>query len=418
MTTQLILLIVLIVVAVSFDFTNGFHDSANAVATSVATGALKPRQAVLLSAVFNVAGAFISISVATKIASGLISTVGTTVTTNGGVTHGVSALVGSSGLVIILAALCGAVIWNLVTWYFSLPSSSSHALIGGIVGAALVAGITVKWNALLDSVVIPAVLSPFICFGVAAISTFIIYRLATAIGEGRAKKGYRLGQIMSAALVSLAHGTNDAQKTMGVITLALIAYYSGVGHWGSLNGLLHVTTVHGYVVKSSLTVPIWVKIICAVAMGTGTYTGGWRIMNTMGNRITDVESPQGFAAETASAAVILSSSYYGYPLSTTHVVSGGVMGAGVGKRASVHWRVAGQMAGGWLLTIPAAGVVGAVAWAITDIFGSQYIIGGIVIAVLLAISAAGIYVLAQKKPISAADLDRTEKQSTPERVAA
>jgi PiT family inorganic phosphate transporter len=411
MTTQLILLIILIVVAVSFDFTNGFHDSANAVATSVATGALKPRQAVLLAAVFNVVGAFISISVAAKIASGLISTVGSTVETTHGVTHGVSALAGSSGLVIVLAALCGAVVWNLVTWYLTLPSSSSHALVGGLVGAALVAGITVKWSALIDSVIIPAVLSPLICFGVAALSTFVIYRLTKAIGEGRAKRGYRLGQIGSAALVSLAHGTNDAQKTMGVITLALIAYYSGVGHFTSLNGLLHVTVVHGYVVKSSLTVPIWVKIICALAMGTGTYTGGWRIMNTMGNRITDVESPQGFAAETATAAVILSSSYYGYPLSTTHVVSGGVMGAGVGKRAAVHWGVAGQMATGWLLTIPSAGVVGAIAWAISDIFGHQYIVGGIVIAILLAISAGFIYFLAQKKPITADDLDRTAQRS-------
>jgi PiT family inorganic phosphate transporter len=265
----------------------------------------------------------------------------------------------------------------------------------------------------VDSVIIPAVLSPVICFGVAALSTFVIYRLTKAIGEGRAKRGYRLGQIGSAALVSLAHGTNDAQKTMGVITLALIAYYSGVGHWHSLNGLLHVTVVHGYVVKSHLTVPIWVKIICALAMGTGTYTGGWRVMNTMGNRITEVESPQGFAAETATAAVILSSSYYGYPLSTTHVVSGGVMGAGVGRRAAVHWGVAGQMATGWLFTIPMAGVVGAVAWAISDIFGHQYIVGGIVIAILLAVSAAFIYFLASKNPVRAEDLDRTALHSEP-----
>ncbi len=419
MTTQLILLILLIVVAVSFDFTNGFHDSANAVATSVATGALKPRQAVAIAAVFNMAGAFISISVATKIASGLISTVGSTVaTTSGGIVHGTTPLAGSSGLVIVLAALCGAIIWNLITWYFTLPSSSSHALIGGIIGAALVAGITVNWSALLDSVVIPALLSPIICFGVAAISTFLVYRLARSIGEGRAKRGYRLGQIGSAALVSLAHGTNDAQKTMGVITLALIAYYAGVGHYSSLNGLLHVTVVHGYVTKSSLSVPIWVKVICAAAMGLGTYTGGWRVMNTMGNRITEIQSPQGFAAETASAAVILSSSYYGYPLSTTHVVSGGVMGAGVGRRAAVHWSVAGQMATGWLFTIPMAGVVGAVAWAISDLFGHQYIIGGIVIAILLAIAAAFIYYLAQKKPITAKDLDRTDQYSIPVPVPA
>jgi PiT family inorganic phosphate transporter len=412
-TTSLILLILLIVVAVSFDFTNGFHDSANAVATSVATGALKPRQAVFIAAVFNVAGAFISISVATKIASGLISTVGSTVATSHGIVHGTTALAGTSGLLIVLAALCGAIVWNLVTWYFTLPSSSSHALIGGIIGAALVAGITVNWKALLDSVVVPALLSPLICFGVAAISTFLVYRLAKRIGADRSKRGYRWGQIFSASLVSLAHGTNDAQKTMGVITLALISYYSGVGHFGSLNGLLHVTAVHGYVIKSSLTVPVWVKIICALAMGSGTATGGWRIMNTMGNRITEVEAPQGFAAETASAAVILSSSYYGYPLSTTHVVSGGVMGSGVGRQAAVHWGVAGQMAAGWLITIPAAGAVGAVAWAITDIFGSGSLVGGVVIAVLLAIGATIIFRLAQKKPIGAKDLDRTDALSIP-----
>jgi PiT family inorganic phosphate transporter len=413
MTTSLILLILLIVVAVSFDFTNGFHDSANAVATSVATGALKPRQAVLISAVFNMAGAFISISVATKIASGLISTVGPAVASNGGVVHGVSALVGTSGLLIVMAALCGAIVWNLITWYFTLPSSSSHALIGGIVGAALVAGITVKWSTLVNSVLVPALLSPFICAGVAMLSTFLVYRLATSVGDKRSKRGYRVGQIFSASLVSLAHGTNDAQKTMGVITLALIAYYSGVQHWGSLNGLLHVTALHGYVVKSSLTVPIWVKIICALAMGGGTATGGWRIMNTMGNRITDVEAPQGFAAETASAAVILSSSYYGYPLSTTHIVSGGVLGSGIGRRAAVHWGVAGQMAAGWLFTIPAAGAVGAVAWAITDAFGSGSIVGGIVIAVLLGIGAAVIFWAAKKKPVTAKDLDRTDADSIP-----
>ncbi|MBO0767763.1 MAG: inorganic phosphate transporter [Solirubrobacterales bacterium] len=408
MATQLILLILLIVIALGFDFTNGFHDTANAVATSVATGALKPRQAVLLSAFFNIVGAFISISVATKIASGLISTLKTYVVKDHGIVHGVSALSGTSGLLIVFAALCGAILWNLITWYFTLPSSSSHALIGGIIGAALVAGITVKWSALWSSVVIPAVLSPVICLIVASVSTFLVYRLVQAIGPDRSKRGYKIGQLISASLVSLAHGTNDAQKTMGVITLGLIAYYTGVAHWGSLNGLLHVKYQAGWVVGSSLSVPIWVKILCAAAMGSGTAIGGWRIINTMGNRITEVEAPQGFAAETASAAVILSSSYYGYPLSTTHVVSGGVMGSGLGRQAAVHWNVAGQMATGWIFTIPMAGVVAAVAWAIADIFGKGSAVGGIVIAVILAVSAGGIYYLASRKPITAEDLDATE----------
>jgi inorganic phosphate transporter, PiT family len=400
-----------IVVGLGFDFTNGFHDTANAVATSIATGALKPRQAVLLSALFNLVGAFISISVATKIASGLIGTVGDTTAVSHGVVHGVSALSGTTGLLIVFAALCGGVLWNLITWYFTLPSSSSHALIGGIIGAALVGGITVKWSGLVSSVIVPAVLSPLICFGVAATSTFLVYKLVQTIGQNTAKRGYRFGQIFSASLVSLAHGTNDAQKTMGVITLALIAYYSGDHHWTSLNGLLHVTSVHGYVVASKLSVPIWVKILCAVAISGGTSSGGWRIINTMGNRITEVEAPQGFAAETASAAVILSSSYYGYPLSTTHVVSGGVMGAGVGKRAAVHWNVAGQMATGWIFTIPAAGVVGALAWSVADLFGDGSAVGGVVIAVIVGLVAAGIFRLAGRKPVTMHELDRTDPDS-------
>jgi inorganic phosphate transporter, PiT family len=408
-----VLLVLVIVVGLSFDFTNGFHDTANAVATSIATGALKPRQAVLLSAVFNLVGAFISISVATKIASGLIATVGDKVQVSGGVPHAVSALSGNTGLLIVFAALCGGVLWNLITWYFTLPSSSSHALIGGIIGAAIVGGITVKWAGLVDSVLVPAVLSPLICFGVAAISTFMVYKLAQAIGMGTAKRGYRFGQIFSASLVSLAHGTNDAQKTMGVITLALIAYYSGKAQFVHLNGLLHVTALHGYVVASKLSVPIWVKVLCALAISGGTASGGWRIINTMGNRITEVEAPQGFAAETASAAVILSSSYYGYPLSTTHVVSGGVMGSGVGKRAAVHWGVAGQMATGWIFTIPMAGVVGAIAWSIADLFGSGSAAGGIVIAVIVAAAAAMIFRLAHQKPVSAEELDRTGTASPP-----
>jgi len=389
MASELILIIV-IVTAVGFDFTNGFHDTANAVATSIATGALKPRQAVVMSATFNLIGAFISISVAAKIASGLISA---------------TSLHGNSGLVLVFAALCGAILWNLLTWYFTLPSSSSHALIGGIVGAALVGGVTVKWHSLFSSVLIPAVLSPFICMGIAALSTFMVYRLARSIGEGRTKRGYKQGQIISAALVSLAHGTNDAQKTMGVITLALIAY-------GETHLLHNKVGAHGVVVGSALSVPIWVKILCGGAIAAGTATGGWRIINTMGNRITDVESPQGFSAETASAAVILASSYYGYPLSTTHVVSGGVMGAGIGKRAAVHWGVAGQMATGWIFTIPAAGVVGAIAWSVADLFGKGSAVGALVIAAIVAAAAAAVFQLAQRKPITAAELDRTAKPPT------
>jgi PiT family inorganic phosphate transporter len=284
-------------------------------------------------------------------------------------------------------------------------------VIGSTIAAA--GGHAVLWHGLTSKVVIPAVLSPIIAALVAATGTWLLYRISRSLTQGARSHGFRIGQIGSACMVSLAHGTNDAQKTMGVITLALIAYYSGVGHWSDLNSLLHVKQSHGFVVSSTLTVPIWVKIICALAIAGGTASGGWRIINTMGNRITDVESPQGFAAETASAAVILSSSYYGYPLSTTHVVSGGVIGSGVGRRAAVHWGVAGQMATGWIFTIPAAGAVAAIAWSITDLFGSGSAVGGIVIALILAACAAGIFYLAGKKPITADELDRTEKPAAP-----
>ena len=369
------ILVLVVVTAICFDFTNGFHDTANAVATSIATGALKPRVAVAMAAVLNLVGAFISIKVAATIAKGIVDSTS--------LEHG-------SGLPLIFAALIGAIIWNLITWYLTLPSSSSHALIGGIIGATIVAEGSgdVKFHGVLSSVIAPGILSPVICFGVAAIGTFFVYRLIRRLGEGAARRGYRYGQIGSAALVSLAHGTNDAQKTMGVITLALIA--------------------HGTIRPDHFYVPLWVKLACACAIAAGTAIGGWRIINTMGNRITEIESPQGFAAEAASAAVILSSSYYGYPLSTTHVVSGGVMGAGAGRRLeSVHWGVAGQMALGWLLTIPAAAAMGAATWEVANLFGASSSVGIVVMAVIAAIAAGGLFTIAQRNRVAADDLDRT-----------
>jgi PiT family inorganic phosphate transporter len=371
----MLILVLVVVTAVCFDFTNGFHDTANAVATSIATGALKPRVAVLMAAVLNLVGAFVSIKVAATIAKGIVNP---------------HALENGSGLSLVFAALIGAIIWNLITWYFTLPSSSSHALIGGVIGATLVASgaHAVNFHGIAKSVIAPAILSPIICFLVAGIGTFCVYRLIRLIRPGEARRGYRYGQIGSAALVSLAHGTNDAQKTMGVITLALIA--------------------HGDISSSHFYVPLWVKLACAVAIALGTAIGGWRIINTMGNRITEIESPQGFAAESASAAVILSSSFYGYPLSTTHVVSGGVMGAGAGKKlASVHWGVAGQMATAWLFTIPAAGIMGAATWEVARIFGANSSGGTIVMAILAAAAAAVLFQLAQRNKVGASDLDRT-----------
>ena len=374
-------LVVVIVTAVSFDFTNGFHDTANAVATSIATGALKPIVAVIMSGCLNFLGAFISISVASTIAKGIVDP---SVTST------------ASGLMIVLAALAGAIVWNLTTWCLSIPSSSSHAIIGGLIGAsvAAVGSHAVSFHGIIEKVVAPAVLAVFICGGVAALGTFAAYTMIKYLGEGQARRGYRYGQVGSAALVSLAHGTNDAQKTMGIIALALIS--TG-----------HLSATH-------FSVPLWVKFICAGAIALGTVTGGWRIINTMGNRITSIESPQGFAAEAASGTVILASSYYGYPLSTTQVVSGGVTGAGIGKKQPVHWAVFGQMVSAWVLTIPAAGVVGAGAWEVTNIFSNNDV-GAIVIVALTIVIAAVLWHISRRTAVTAADLDRTGV--TPEQEA-
>jgi PiT family inorganic phosphate transporter len=370
-----LVLVIVIVAAVSFDFTNGFHDTANAMATSIATGALKPMVAVLISAVLNFVGAFISIAVATTIAKGIVPS---------------SATAGVNGLTIVEAALIGAITWNLITWYFTIPSSSSHALIGGLIGAAVasVGSSAVSVHGIVEKVVAPGILAIFVCGFAAFLATSAAYLLIRKLGQEEARRGYRYGQIGSASLVSLAHGTNDAQKTMGVIALALIS--TG-----------HLSAVHFYV-------PVWVKLICATSMAFGTATGGWRIINTMGNRITTVESPQGFSAEASSAATILASSYYGYPLSTTQTVSGGVMGAGLGKRGGVvHWPVVGQMVTAWVVTLPSAAIIGFVAWHVSDLFGTNSAVGAVVIAALAAAGAFGLWTLSRRNPVTAEDLDRT-----------
>jgi PiT family inorganic phosphate transporter len=375
MGSTTLILVIVIAAAASFDYTNGFHDAANAMATSIATGALKPLVAVLISAVLNFIGAFISIAVATTIAKGIVSS---------------SSTAGLSGLFVVEAALLGAITWNLITWYFTIPSSSSHALIGGLIGASLasVGSGAVSVHGIFQKVVAPGILAIFVCGIGAFLATSAAYLLIRRLGQEEARAGYRYGQIGSASLVSLAHGTNDAQKTMGVIALALIS--TG-----------HLSAAH-------FTIPIWVKLLCATAMALGTATGGWRIINTMGNRITTVESPQGFSAEASSAATILASSYYGYPLSTTQVVSGGVMGAGLGKRGGVvHWPVVGQMVTAWVITLPSAALVGAAAWNISNLFGTNSTAGAIVIVVLTAAIAFGLWTLSKRSQITAADLDRT-----------
>jgi PiT family inorganic phosphate transporter len=369
------LLVVVVITALAFDFTNGFHDTANAVATSIATRALPPRAAVLLSAALNVAGAFLSLKVATTIAKGIVDSSHVT-------------------LQLVSAALLGAIAWNVITWLFGLPSSSSHALIGGLVGAAVVANGSgaVEWSGVLSKVVIPALFAPVVCGALSALSTWIAYRSVRDVPPETGRSGYRLGQIGSASLVSLAHGTNDAQKTMGVITLALVA--------------------HGSLPHHGLHVPYWVIGSAAAAMGLGTYAGGWRIIRTLGHRITDVQPPQGFSAETSAGAVILASSFFGYPLSTTHVVGGGVLGAGLGRRAWVRWGIAGQILVAWVMTLPAAAGCAAAARSLVDALGSSGTRGALVASVLAAALCAVLFVLARRRPVSAANVDEPDVRVT------
>jgi PiT family inorganic phosphate transporter len=320
----LILLVVTIVAALAFDFTNGFHDTANAVATSVSTRALSPRLAVLIAAIANLAGAFVTTAVAKTVGSGVIdSGLATTET--------------------VLAAVLGAIVWNLITWWRGLPSSSSHALIGGLVGAALVqSGVNgVQWHALAHKVILPAVWSPLIAFVGAFLLLLAILWLFQKLTPGFANRSFRLGQLASGTWVAFTHGANDAQKTMGVIALALYT--------------------HGSI--SSFYIPTWVIIASGLTIGAGTYVGGWRIMRTLGQRVFQMDPPAGFAAQLTAGTVIYVSTKYGYPLSTTHVVSGAVMGSGATKRLSaVRWGVAGNMVFAWILTIPAAALVAAVLW--------------------------------------------------------
>ena len=355
-----ILLVLVVVTALCFDFTNGFHDTGNAMATSIATKALSPRVAVALSGVLNLVGAFLSLSVAATIASGLVNTGDVTVT-------------------VVFAGLAGGIIWNLLTWYLGIPSSSSHALIGGVIGSTLAAagGQAVQWKGLFSKVIIPAGLSPIIAILIATVGTWLVYRISRNVREGTRSHGFRIGQIGSASMVSLAHGTNDAQKTMGVITLALIAN-------GNLN--------------SGANAPFWVILSCGLAISLGTYKGGWRVIRTLGKGLVEIDSPQGMAAESSSAAVILLSSHFGYSLSTTHVATGSILGTGVGKQgAEVRWGVAGRMATAWLFTLPSAAIVGAGAYGLAALIGKPW--GVITDLVLLAAVATMIYLRSRQSRV-------------------
>ena len=361
MTGNDTILVLVVATALGFDFTNGFHDTGNAMATSIVTGALPPRIAVGLSAVLNLAGAFLSTAVAATIASGLVDTTDVTLT-------------------VVFAGLTGSILWNLATWFLGIPSSSSHALIGGVVGATIAAAgsSAVKWQGLVSKVIVPAALSPFIAGAIAALGTYLVYRLTRDVPERPRAHGFRLGQIGSASMVSLAHGTNDAQKTMGIITLALIA-----------NGTLHTGA------KS----PTWVIASCAAAIALGTYIGGWRGIRALGKGLVEIEPPQGMASEAASAAVILTSTDFGYSLSTTHVATGSILGAGVGKKGGVvRWHIARRMVVAWLLTLPAAALVGAVAyWAAHGIGGTP---GVVVIFVVLVLASIAFFIASRHPAVT------------------
>ncbi|MER6093883.1 inorganic phosphate transporter [Streptomyces bluensis] len=363
-----LILAIVVITALAFDFTNGFHDTANAMATTISTGAMKPKVAVAMSAVLNLVGAFLSIEVANTISKGLVDEAGIRPE-------------------VIFAALVGAILWNLLTWLVGLPSSSSHALMGGLIGATIAsAGLgAVHGDVLVTKVLIPAVAAPLVAGIAAMIAARLTYTLGRNAHEKATSKGYRAGQITSAGLVSLAHGTNDAQKTMGIITLALVA---------------------GGALAPDSDPPVWVILSAGIAIALGTYLGGWRIIRTMGKGLTDLQPQQGFAAQTSAATVILASSHLGFSLSTTHSVSGAVMGAGLGRRGGVvRWSTATRMFVAWGLTLPAAALVGACAEWVTS-FGSW---GTTLVAVFLVTSSAAIWLVSRREVVDHTNVNDTDE---------
>jgi inorganic phosphate transporter, PiT family len=331
-------LVAVVVIALFFDFTNGFHDTANSIATSVSTRALSPRLAVLSAAVLNFAGAFVSLKVAATVAKGIVDPEAIT-------------------LKIVLAGLVGAITWNLITWYLGLPSSSSHALIGGIIGSAAAAqGLdVVQWHGLYEKVLIPSLAAPFLGIVGAALLMLVILWIIRRRHPGIVNRVFRRLQLVSGGFVAFTHGTNDAQKTMGIIALALVA--------------------SGHLDSEQFDVPLWVIVCSAAAMGLGTYAGGWRIIRTLGQRVAKLDPPQGFAAQTACASILWVTAHYGFPVSTTHTISGSVMGAGATRRLSaVRWGVAGNIVLAWLVTIPSAALVGAGMEVVTRLPGGAAIV--------------------------------------------
>lgn len=370
-----ILLVLIIVVALFFDFTNGFHDTANAMATSIATGALKPKTAVALAGILNLIGAFLSVAVAKTVANGIVKLD----------VFDLSDTVESERLLLVVfAGLTGAILWNLFTWLYGIPSSSSHALFGGLIGAALAAigWQGVVWGGVLHKIILPALFAPFVAGLVAMIGTWLVYRLTSNAEKEHRDNYFRWGQIGTASLVALAHGTSDAQKTMGVIFLAMVA----AGQF-----------------DSDHTMPFWIQASCALAIAIGTYSGGFRVIRTLGKGLVEIHPPQGMAAETSSAAIILTSSHLGMALSTTHVATGSIMGSGLtGPKGEVRWGVAGRMAIAWITTLPIAAFVAFVTWWaarwVSD-FGGDLVWGGIMLAVVLVICGGYMFIVAQREPV-------------------
>ncbi|WP_280828450.1 inorganic phosphate transporter [Mycobacterium sp. OTB74] len=397
MSGQMVILVLLIATALAFDFTNGFHDTGNAMATSIATGALKPKAAVALSGILNLVGAFLSVNVAVTVATNVLKIQDPKT--------GHLQLDGAVALTMIFAGLIGGILWNLLTWLFGIPSSSSHALFGGLIGSGIAAAgmAGVNWQGLSSKVLIPAVASPFIAGVVAMSGTWLVYKITKNVVKSRREEGFRWGQIATASLLSLAHGTGDAQKTMGVIALALIS--SG-----------HLT---GDVKKDGL--PFWIIGSCALAIAAGTYIGGWRVIRTLGKGLVEIDSPQGFSAESASAAVILTSSVAGMALSTTHVATGSILGSGVGKPGGqVRWSVAGRMAAAWLITLPAAGLVGALSFWLSHTIAKlgTPMLGDIVIFAILVGLSGFMYWRAQQQKVDHNNVNAEWDESTNSTVPA
>ncbi len=333
---ELAIVIAVVVVALFFDYTNGFHDAANAIATSISTRALTPRVALVLAAVMNFVGALLGQEVAHT------------------VSEVISPEAGTAGLVIVLAGLLGAIAWNLVTWYFGLPSSSSHALIGGLVGAAIAAGAVVQWATIVDKVLTPMVLSPIFGFMAAFAVMIAIMWIFRKRNPHKVFRGFRMAQTVSAAALALGHGLQDAQKTMGVIFLALTT----AGYYTTASG------------EPQANLPLWVVVFSASAISLGTYSGGWRIMRTLGRRIIHLDPARGFAAESVGATVLYTTAFvFHAPISTTHTITSAIMGAGATKRFSaVRWGVARSIVAAWVLTFPMAGLVAAGCWEILNAF--------------------------------------------------